>query len=127
MPSARLFRRQTAYVENVSSSLMVLKNHSIIGAHRSLLLYLIMKNTTSRLFSGAFVLLPILLLLCGWEYLNTLVSLKYEVNFDKDACVSCVGGRNLCHWTWFWLSAGGVMFVLLVVLLILRYKPGNNT
>ena len=40
--------------------------------------------------------LIILALIFGFGIINTMVSLKYETNFDKE-CVSTISGDNLCN------------------------------
>ena len=68
------------------------------------------------------VLAGLAFLFCGLGIVNTMVSLKYEVQ-DNGECISVVNGRDLCqalHLNWMGL-VGSV--ILVVVLAFVRTKP----
>jgi hypothetical protein len=71
------------------------------------------------------VLAGFAVLFCGLGIVNTMVSLRYEVQ-DND-CISMVDGRNLCqalHYSW--MGLGGA-FALIVALVFVKIKPAKST
>ena len=61
---------------------------------------------------------------CGLGVINTMVSLKYEI--EDNNCVSVVDGRDLCqilHYDWIGLGVAMVVIVALAFLKIKSPKP----
>lgn len=72
------------------------------------------------------ITLVILALLLGFGIINTMVSLKYETNYDNE-CVSTISGTNLCNS----LSIGKFLFytdlLLIFILLLFQEKIIKKT